>query len=236
MALPTGAGTGPPNRGSMMQRDAKASIWSPAILFFVLSATLIEVVLQLADAGLLGSTRLRIVIYQNTAFWPGLLSGWIPNYAVQPYAMFLTYAFVHGGLTHLILNMVTLVSLGVAVIRDAGQIGFLLVYLVSTLAGALVFAITATSFQPMVGASGALFGLAGALVWWNIRYTFRQDTTIAVKAASVLWPATILTLLNVLMYYGFDKNVAWQTHLGGFVGGVAVALFFRDPEDGEFSD
>lgn len=211
-----------------MDEDSKPGIWSPVILFFLLSAALIEITLQLADAGLLGMPRLRILTYQNAAFWPGLLQGWRPNYAAQPYTMFVSYAFVHGGLTHLIFNMVTLVSLGVAVIRDIGQIGFLIVYAVSTLTGALVFVVFTTSFQPMVGASGALFGLAGALVWWNIIYTFQQDTTIAVKAASVIWPATVLIALNVIMYYGFDKNVAWETHLGGFIGGVLVALFYRD--------
>ena len=211
-----------------MDDDAKSGIWSPVILFFLLSSTLVELTLQLADAGLLGMPRLRILTYQNAAFWPGLLHGWIPNYAAQPFTMFLTYAFVHGGLMHLIFNMVTLVSLGVAVIRDVGQIGFLIVYAVSTLTGALVFVVFTTSFQPMVGASGALFGLAGALVWWNIVYTFQTDATIAVKAASVIWPVTVLILLNVFMYYGFDKNVAWETHLGGFIGGVLVALFYRD--------
>lgn len=214
-----------------MDRGTKTGIWSPVILFFLISSTVVEITLQLADAGLLGIPRLRLLTYQNTAFWPGLLHGWIPNYAAQPYTMFLTYAFVHGGLTHLIFNMVTLVSLGVAVIRDIGQIGFLVIYAVSTLTGALVFVIFTTSSQPMVGASGALFGLAGALVWWNIAYTFQQDTTVTVKAALVLWPITILILLNVFMYYGFDKNVAWETHLGGFIGGVLVALFYRSHLD-----
>lgn len=211
-----------------MAGNAKTGLWSPVILFFLFSSTLVELTLQLADAGLLGMPRLRLLTYYNAAFRPGLLHGWTPNYTAQPYTMFLTYAFVHGGLTHLVLNMVTLISLGIAVIRDIGQIGFLLVYLVSTLTGALIFGFSTTSPQWMVGASGALFGLAGALVWWNIVYTFRQQTTVAVKAASVLWPITILTLLNVIMYYWFDKNVAWETHLGGFLGGVLVAFFYND--------
>ena len=95
--------------------------WSPVILFLVCSATVIELALQGADLGLWGPARLRIYVYQNSAFWPGLLGTWIPNYEAQPYTMFVTYAFVHGGLAHLIINMITLVSLGNAVIRDVGQ-------------------------------------------------------------------------------------------------------------------
>lgn len=201
--------------------------WSPAIVFLVLSSTLIELVLQGADAGLWGTSRLRILTYQNTAFYPGLLGNWVPNYTAQPYAMFLTYAAVHGGLMHLIVNMVTLVALGAAVVRDVGELRFILIYIVSVLVGAFVFALLTTSFRPMVGASGALSGLAGALIFWNIRYAFRQKVSFALKIASVLWPLGILTLLNVLMYYGFDKNVAWETHLGGFIGGFLAAVFMR---------
>ncbi|WP_299850499.1 rhomboid family intramembrane serine protease [uncultured Roseovarius sp.] len=201
--------------------------WSPVIFFLVLSSTLIELVLQGADAGIWGSARLRILTYQNTAFYPGLLGGWIPNYELQPYVMFLSYAVVHGGLVHLVVNMVTLIALGSAVVRDVGDIRFILIYLISAFAGACVFAILTTSFRPMVGASGALSGLAGALIYWNIRYAFRQKVSAVLKISSILWPLGILLILNVLMYYGFDKNVAWETHLGGTIGGFVAAIFMR---------
>lgn len=200
---------------------------APVIFFLIVSATVIELALQAADAGLWSTSRLRMFIYQNAAFWPGLLKGWSPNYSAQPYTMFLTYAFLHGGLVHLIVNMITLVSLGMPVVRDVGQARFLVIYVISTLAGAIVFAVMTSSFRPMVGASGALFGLAGALVVWNARHTLAQDVSLAVKAASVLWPIFILLVLNALMYFGFDKNVAWETHLGGFLGGALAAVFMR---------
>ncbi len=202
-------------------------VWSPAIIFLVLSSTLIELIFVGADAGLWGTVRLRILSYQYSAFYPGLLGYWIPNYPAQPYTMFLRHAFVHAGLMHLSVNMITLVALGSAVVSDVGQLRFLLIYFVSALLGAVVFALLTTSFRPMVGASGALSGLAGALIYWNIRYAFRQKISVALKTASVLWPLGILTVLNVLMYYGFDKNVAWETHLGGFIGGVLAAAFMR---------
>ena len=215
----------------MDHKKERRGSWSPVILILVCSATMIELALQGADLGLWGSARLRIYVYQNSAFWPGLLGNWIPNYAAQPYAMFVTYAFVHGGLAHLVINMITLVSLGNAVIRDVGQWRFLAIYAVTALIGAIVFLFLTTSYRPMVGASGALFGLAGALVCWNTRHIFRQHLPLLQKLTSASWPFGVLIVLNVLMYFGFDKNVAWETHLGGFIGGYVMAIFMTTKDE-----
>ncbi len=208
-------------------------MWSPVILILLVSATMIELIMLGADLGLWGPARLRLLIYQNTAFWPGLLGGWIPNYSAQPSLMFLTYAFVHGGFVHLLVNMITLVSLGGAVVRDVGQLRFCIVYAVSSLTGAMIFAILTTSFRPMVGASGALFGLAGALVLWNIRHVFLEETTASEKAVTILWPIGVLIVLNLLMFFGFEKGIAWETHLGGFLGGFFTAMFMEPSNDDE---
>ncbi len=206
-------------------------MWSPVILILLASATFIELVMLGADLGLWGSARLRLVVYQNTAFWPGLLGGWIPNYASQPFLMFLTYAFVHSGFIHLLVNMITLVSLGGTVIKDVGQVRFLIIYAVASLTGAMIFVMLTTSFRPMVGASGALFGLAGALVLWNISHAFQQNISAAEKVVTFIWPIGVLILLNLLMYFGFEKGVAWETHLGGFLGGFFTAMFMQPSSD-----
>ena len=109
-------------------------------------------------------------------FWVGLLQSWTPNYPSQPYLMFLTYGFLHGGLLHLVVNMVTLWSLGHAVIDRVGTRGFVLLYAASLLGGAAGYALLASTLAPMVGASGALFGLAGGLLAWGYvdRFTCRK--------------------------------------------------------------
>ncbi|ABD57149.1 rhomboid family intramembrane serine protease [Jannaschia sp. CCS1] len=189
---------------------------------------LVEITLFLADQGFLGSDRLRQTAYEWGGFWPGLLQGWSANYPGQPVAMFFTYGFLHGGPVHLIVNMVTLWSLGYAVLERVGLWGFMALYGASLLGGAMGFGLIAETFRPMVGASGALFGLAGGLLAWNYvdRFTFREG----------LWPVVrlvaFLVAMNVAMWWALDGQLAWETHLGGFIVGWLAALLI-DPRSRE---
>ncbi|SMD03005.1 rhomboid family intramembrane serine protease [Primorskyibacter flagellatus] len=183
----------------------------------------VEATLQIADWLDLGP-RLRATAYENGGFWAGLLRNWQPNYAAQPYTMFLTYGFLHGGLIHLAVNMVTLWSLGREVIARVGNWGCALLYFGAMIGGGAGFAALATGPAPMVGASGALFGLAGGLLAWAYvdRYTLQET----------LWPvlraAAMLVTLNLVLWWAMDGQLAWQTHLGGFLIGWVLALLI-DP-------
>lgn len=184
----------------------------------------VEGVLQLADWLGFGSSRLRSMVYENGGFWVGLLQHWEPNYPSQPYLMFLTYGFLHGGFFHMVINMITLWSLGLAVLDRVGAKGFILLYGATLLGGAAGFALLASTLAPMVGASGALFGLAGGLLAWGYvdRFTLQK----------ALWPvaraAGLLLTLNVIMWWALDGQLAWETHLGGFMTGWVAALLI-DP-------
>lgn len=190
-----------------------------AVLWIGGICTLVELVLQGADLGLLGSPLWRSLAYQNGAFWPGLLHGWQPNYSLQPGAMFLTYAFLHGGFGHLAGNMITLLALGGIAVERVGQKGFLLIYAVSALGGAALFGAMAASPQPMVGASGALFGLAGAWQYWDYTNAKRPNRRLWRLACG----AGALVLLNIVLWVLLNGLIAWQTHLGGFLAGWVTA-------------
>jgi membrane associated rhomboid family serine protease len=193
---------------------------SPAVIGLIALCTVIEVVLWGADLGLWGTARLRQTAYEWGGFWPGLLAGWQPNYALQPASMFLTYAILHGGPVHLLVNMITLWSLGQGVIERVGAGRFLGLYTGAALGGAGGYGLLAETVRPMVGASGALFGLAGALMAWA--YVDRFTARIG------LWPvaqvALLLIAMNAAMYWALDGQLAWQTHLGGFLAGWILAL------------
>lgn len=180
----------------------------------------IELALILSDAGLLLPDRLRQMAYDYGGFWPGLLDRWEPNYPAQPWTMFATYGFLHGGAAHLIVNMITLWSLGRPVLDRVGPLGFALLYTAALIGGAIGFALLAPDLRPMVGASGALFGLAGGILAWAYVDRF--------TAQSGLWPilraVLLLIALNVVMWWTMNGQLAWQTHLGGFVAGWVAAL------------
>lgn len=203
----------------------KGALWA-----LIACCTGVELGLLASELGLIATDRLRQTAYEYGGFWPGLLAGWRPNYPSQPYAMFLSYGFLHSGLAHLAMNMVTLWSLGGVVIARVGQGRFLVLYAATLLGGAGGYALLASSAQPMVGASGALFGLAGGIMAWSYidRFTNRAG----------LWPvarvAVFLIGINLVMYWALDGHLAWQTHLGGFVLGWIVALLLDPiPRNGE---
>lgn len=185
---------------------------------------LIEIVLQMGDWDLLPIPRFRSLAYEYGSFWAGLLWGWTANYAAQPYLMFLTYGFLHGGLVHLAVNMFTLWSLGGAVINRVGLKGFSLLYGASLLGGGGGYALFSNSPLPMVGASGALFGLAGGLLAWLYvdRYT-RAERLLPVAQAVLA-----LAAFNLILWWAMDGQLAWETHLGGFLTGWLAAMLI-DP-------
>jgi len=194
------------------------------LIAILLICTLIEVVLQGADFGLWGSPRWRGLAYQNGGFWRGLLDNWRPNYAGQPVLMFATYGFLHGGFLHLLVNMITLASLGRLVIERVGQARFAAIYALSLLGGAAGFAALSSAVQPMVGASGALFGLIGVLTGWE--YAARRLAREGV--GPVLRVVGLLIGLNAVMYWAMDGRLAWETHLGGFLAGWATGWWLRE--------
>ena len=198
--------------------------WPWSVITIILICTGVELVLVAADLGLVAVPRLRTLAYQYGGFWVGLLGTWRPNYPAQPYLMFVTYAFLHGGVVHLLVNMMTLYSLGRLVISRVGEWRFLLLYAISALGGALGFAALTSVPRPMVGASGALFGLVGAWIAWDYIDRFTQSEPLL----PVLRPILILLVLNVVLYYAMGGHLAWETHLGGFLAGFFGA-FLVDP-------
>lgn len=180
--------------------------------------------MQIADFMEWGAPRLRSTVYENGGFWVGLLRSWSPNYVLQPYAMFFTYGFLHGGLLHLVVNMLTLWSISLPVLERVGTRGFLLLYGAALIGGAMGYAQLASTLAPMVGASGALFGLIGGLLAWAYvdRYAWKEALWPVVRAIA------LLGLLNLVLWWTMDGQLAWETHLGGFAAGWLTALLI-DP-------
>ena len=198
---------------------------------WLLAAALIlpEALLWSADHGLWGSGRWRPLAYAYGGFWTGLLRGWQPNFAAQPWTMFLTYSFLHAGPMHLIGNLAALAWL-VRLLRPRIGVGrLLLVYALAALAGAAMFGLLSRQVAPMVGASGAIFGLAGAWIIGEAREDHARGRPWPQVLGRAALIGLVLVALNLVQWWAEAGRLAWQTHLGGFLAGAVLAALWRRP-------
>ena len=119
-------------------------------------------------------------------------------------------ALVHGGLMHLGFNMYSLMVLGNPIEEAFGKNKMLIIFFFSLLTGSLTSAYFASPTSYSVGASGAIFGLFGALAMVGKR--IGADTR------------SIYVIIGINFAIGFVLGgVDWKAHLGGLVGGVIAA-------------
>lgn len=192
------------------------------VIVLVAINVIVELVLFGADQGWWGPPQLRVMAYSAGAFWKPLLLGAQPAYPGQPVTMFATYALLHGGLLHMAVNMIALISLGRFIVERIGQKLFVVVYAISALGGAIGFGLFSTSNAPMVGASGALFGLLGVWVCWDYLDRRHYGDPLWVTLRAVVF----LVAYNLVFWVLLSGNLAWETHLGGFVIGWLLAVYW----------
>ncbi len=137
--------------------------------------------------------------------------GHLVGVAYGDYWRLLTAAFLHYGPIHLLLNMFALYWFGSLLEQRIGSGKFLLLYLVSGLAGS-AGALIASPLTPTVGASGAIFGILGA----GLVLERQRDYVFGGSALGVIVINLVLTLSI--------PNISIGGHLGGLVGGALCAL------------
>jgi len=122
----------------------------------------------------------------------------------------ITSAFTHIQILHLGLNMMALWFLGPMLERVLGRVWFLTVYVLSALVGSATVLWLSDSMGMTLGASGAIFGLIGAL----LVLTFRTGGDMR----------PVLMWLGINVIYTFvATGISWQGHLGGLLGGLAAS-------------
>lgn len=127
--------------------------------------------------------------------------------------LLLTSAFLHGSFLHIAFNMYVLFALGPVLERVLGHVRFTTLYLLSAIGGSVASFWFSEINAVSVGASGAIFGLMGALVVAGRR--LRYDIT------------QVLVLLGINLVIGFiAPGVDWRAHLGGLIVGAVVAAVF----------
>lgn len=147
-----------------------------------------------------------------------------------------THMFLHGSFLHIGANMLMLWVFGGTVERRLGHVAYLLTYLTCGLAAALFFLLlNAQSTVPMLGASGAIFGIAGyyfvafprnrvlVLFWMLFIFTFW------VPARLLVGVMFLMDLFNMIAHYGEMEGggTAFAAHVGGFLCGAGLAAAVR---------
>jgi membrane associated rhomboid family serine protease len=171
---------------------------------------------------------------------PGQMETWFALYALQAHRLYgappaelwqlVTYAFLHGGLAHLAMNMLALLMLAPDLERIMGARRFPTFYLVAVVSAALVqlvwYTYTGPTPEPTVGASGGIFGL---LLAYGMAFPQRELMIIFI-------PIPIKAWLFVILYGGAEllmgltntaAGVAHFAHLGGMLGGWLMIQYWK---------
>ncbi|WP_195987316.1 rhomboid family intramembrane serine protease [Clostridium sp. D53t1_180928_C8] len=136
----------------------------------------------------------------------------------QPWRL-ITCAFLHGGLAHIAFNMYALKIIGSEVEYVYGKIKYIVIYLISALGGS-IFSYLFNSDSISVGASGAIFGLLGAMIIFGIKHKDKVGKGYIINLLKVL-------LINIFIGVTLS-NIDNGAHIGGLIFGGVSALMLKD--------
>ncbi|MBR6137858.1 MAG: rhomboid family intramembrane serine protease [Bacilli bacterium] len=138
-----------------------------------------------------------------------------PSIRAGQYYRLLTGIVLHGSLMHLFFNCYSLYVIGSQIESFLGKFKYLIIYIFAGLTGSLL-SITMSGGVASVGASGAIFGLMGALLYFG--YYYRVYLGNVVK--SQILPLIVLNLLFGFFAEGIDN----AAHIGGLIGGIIITM------------
>lgn len=205
------------------KRSANPSITS--IVLIVINAVVFAAVAVAGGARsmlfeMISLTPQGICMVDENRYIPGSTPGdcvasgfnWLDGVATGAWWQPVSSAFIHAGAMHIGFNMLALWFLGPQMEQIFGRARFLALYFVSLLmASAFVMWLSAPTGST-VGASGAIFGLMGAILL--VAHKHRGNVRVI-----LMWLAA-----NVVITIVGSAFISWQGHLGGFVGGLLTAV------------
>ncbi len=171
---------------------------------------------------------LFIVFYLLEVFYPGFISNYV---AISSEAVFqnfyfwtfLTSMFMHGGVFHLFVNMLSLVFVGSLVEKILGKKRFIWFYLSAGIFASLLHVLFESA--PAVGASGALFGIIGLLMILTPNLpVYMMFIPIPIK---LKYAAPVMLVLLWAISLAGNVPIGNIAHLGGLIAGLIYGLFIR---------
>ena len=131
----------------------------------------------------------------------------------------ITCAFIHGGLIHIFFNMYALKILGPEIEYVYGKIKYLVIYLLSAIA-ASIFSYIFGPQSVSVGASGAIFGLFGAMLIFGIKHRKQMGKAYMMNILQVIFVNVIIGISS--------SNIDNAAHFGGIIVGALIALLLGE--------
>ena len=147
---------------------------------------------------------------------------YVPFVKTGEYYRLFTAIFLHFGLTHLLVNTFSLGNIGPLVEKIFGKIRFLIIYLVSGIAGNVLICILegfTGQYHVSAGASGAVFGILGAYLGMSLSREYRQLFNIR---------RILLAIVIALAPGLYMQGISLTAHVGGLIGGTAVSLILMN--------
>lgn len=160
---------------------------------------------------------LNVLVYFLTVANPGLISEFgmsKHDFLLGDYYRVITAAFFHGGLIHLACNMYSLYIIGNQIETLLGKTKFLIIYFISAISASLLSGLLTESLS--IGASGAIFGLLGALVYFGYHYRLYLGNSLIYNVIPII-------ILNLAIGFSIP-NVDNFAHIGGLLGGVFSSM------------
>ncbi|NEN05282.1 rhomboid family intramembrane serine protease [Diaminobutyricibacter tongyongensis] len=182
---------------------------APVVTYSIIAICVFVFILQSLPG--IGNTVTSAIWYAGAYSYPQQFEPW----------RMLTSVFAHGSILHIALNMYTFWIFGTLLEPLLGRVRFLLLFLLSGFAGSVGVLLLAPPGTPVLGASGAIFGLLGAFLVIQRR--------LGGNATQLL----ILVGINLVIGFIPGFNVAWQAHVGGLIAGALIGLIYvetRSPE------
>lgn len=138
------------------------------------------------------------------------------------YYRLITCMFLHGGLIHIACNMYSLYCIGPLVEQVYGKLKYILIYFIAGISGSVLSALFMSYKIISVGASGAIFGLLGAVLVVSIKLRKQIGKNLLLNILSVI-------VINLIISFTLP-NIDYSAHIGGLIGGIITGMLFWSPK------
>ncbi len=196
----------------------------PVVILFCVAIAGIELVFQAAENGVLGgamSIGWRMDAIRSYGYFNSVLSWMIQTGRTPPEHLlrFISYPFVHAGLSHAVFAVVFILAIGKMVAEAFSTLAFVLIFFASSIAGALAYSLVTTDV-PLIGAYPPVYGLIGAMTFM-LWVRAKVEGNSQARAFSLIAALLGIQLVFKLIFGGGSD---WIADLAGFATGFLLSF------------